>query len=75
MLVVHIVHVCLCSAKCARKDVCRYQDFVDEGCSRRSAQNDLPVGGNKQDVASAYLDGAEDRPKTGVLCMQCFCRC
>ena len=44
MLVVHIVHVCLCSAKCAPEAVCRYQDFVDEGCARRSAQANVPVG-------------------------------
>ena len=44
VLVVDMVHVGLCSAKCPPEAVCRYENFVDEGCARRGAQADLPVG-------------------------------
>ena len=48
----------------------RFQGERAKECLSWSANG----GGNKQPVASAYLDGAEDRQKTGVLCMRFFCR-
>ena len=71
MLVVHIIHVCLCSAQRAPEAVCRYQHFVDEGCARRIAQADLLAG---EATNSAYLAGTEERQKRGVLCMRFFRR-
>ena len=68
MLVVLIVHVCFCTAKCAPEAVCRYQDFVDEGCARRSAQVDLPVGEATNRMGPVHIRMALITGKKEVCC-------
>ena len=72
MLVVHIVHVCLCSAKCAPEAVCRYQEFVDEGCARRSARADLPVGEATNRMWPVHISMALKTSKKQVCCASHF---
>ena len=47
---------------------CRYQELVEQ------QEDPNPQVENGRIMGSASLDGAEDRQKTGVLCMPLFCR-